>query len=884
MEKNKNKMNTQKKSFLYRISPKNYSIGIKLNVFGLLLVIISILVANVISLKFFRNNITKTNIDHVEQEIVNRKNAIETQYGNLIKAISDISNESLGNDVSSLNNSFNSFINDLQYSSASWNDSLKLYDLAVANYYSNFVINKIKYNKPTLESIAPTEKTALALQYYYLVNNPYAFNENYSFEKSPVNSDYNSQHKNFHEKIQRIVRKTKFQNVYLIEGKKGNVIYSYKKNIATGRNIYKDYLKHTDLALAFQKALLTKPGSIVTLDYNYYIPEFNKPVAFFSIPLLKNGNKNAVLVFELSSEFFSNELMQKEDNLHKSDIISFSIVGKDKKLRSSPVEELYDKEEFTNNIKKFGDEDNLALLIKTGAMALSFNNRLSLEKNETYTGLDYLNRKSFINSLPLNLNGFDWYIVAAKDHNNAFSFLNKIISFYFFELIVLSIISILITYAFRLTITKRLISLRNNMKKLIKGEPAEKVEGVWNDEIKDLLNSFNELHNRIDNASHFALQLSSGDYKEEFKAVSKTDNFAQSLNTLKEALVENKQAIDLREQEDKIRNWTNEGIAKFNDLLRQSNNDIKNLAYIIIESLIEYVHANIGGIFLVEGETEKYISLIASFAYDRRKSDKKRIEIGEGLIGNCYLEKKPIYLTKLPQDYMEIGSGMGKTDPNVLYIVPLLYDQEVLGFLEIASLEEFKKHEIDFIKKLAENIAATFSSVRLNTKTAVLLEESKRRANEIAQQEEEMRQNLEEMQATQEELARLRDEDEQKTKELKTDINKARSMVQELVNSMTGEVYVKDSNGVIILANEEIAKRFNTTPQKLIGKTDNDIYTNERAEKEQELDSMVLKEGIFSDEIIELVGTEERKYFVVKKQFHLPITKETGVITIRNKR
>ncbi len=233
---------------------------------------------------------------------------------------------------------------------------------------------------------------------------------------------------------------------------------------------------------------------------------------------------------------------------------------------------------------------------------------------------------------------------------------------------------------------------------------------------------------------------------------------------------------------------------------------------------------------------------------------------------------------------MEIGTGLGKTLPRVLYIVPLLYDQEVLGFVELASLEEFKPYEIEFIDKLAENIAATFSSVRLNTKTTVLLEESKRRANEIAQQEEEMRQNLEEMQATQEELARLRDEDEQKTKELQNDIDKSRALVQEVVNSMTGEVYVKNADGIIILANEEIAIRFNSTPQKMIGKTDHDLFTQERAEKEHELDSLVVKEGIYSDEIVELVGTKEQKYFVVKKPFRLPVTKETGVITIRNKR
>lgn len=879
-------MNTQKKSFLQRISPKNYSIGIKLNIFGLLLVMISISAANSFSLRFFKKHLIKTNIEHVESEIVERKNTFETQFKSLYTTITGISDESLENYVSALNASYNSFINDLQYTSASWNDSLKIYDLSITDYYSNHFLYNLKYDKPALDAIEPHENTAKALQYYYLVNNPYAFDENYSYTESTVSSEYNTQHNTFHKKIHSIAQKNHFQNIYLIECQKGNVIYSYKKNIAFGRNIYSDFLKYTDLAVAYQRALLAKPGTVVTLDYNFFLPEYNRPVAFFSIPLVSNGNKNAVLVIELSAEYFSNMLNQTNENIDQGDIISYCIIGQDKKLRNAPFEEIKDKDEFLKNINYNLDKDDLALILETGAMTLSFNNQLEPGNINTYSGKDYMNRLSYISSLPLKTKGFDWYIVAVKDQNIAFAFLNKLTSFYIFEFILISLLSIIITYIFRLSITKRLLALRDNMKRLIKGEPTEKVEVIWNDEIKELLDSFYELSDRIDSASQFALHLSDGEYKKEFSTISKNDKFGLALNTLKEALVENKKSIDYREQEDKIRNWINEGIAKFNDLLRQSNNDIKNLAYIVIENLIEYVHANIGGIFLVEDENEadKHINLIASFAYDRRKSTAKRIEIGEGLIGNCYLEKKPIYLTKLPQDYMEIGSGMGKTSPSVLYIVPLLYDQEVLGFLEIAALEEFKKHEIEFINKLAENIAATFSSVRLNTKTAILLEESKRRANEIAQQEEEMRQNLEEMQATQEELARLRDEDEQKTKELQTDISKSRSMVQELVNSMTGEVYVKDSNGIILLANEEIAKRFNTTPQKMIGKTDHDIFTQERAEKELELDQLVLNEGIFSDEIVELVGTKEQKYFIVKKQFHLPTTKETGVVTIRNKR
>ena len=121
-----------------------------------------------------------------------------------------------------------------------------------------------------------------------------------------------------------------------------------------------------------------------------------------------------------------------------------------------------------------------------------------------------------------------------------------------------------------------------------------------------------------------------------------------------------------------------------------------------------------------------------------RSSCRKRSMVGEGLAGNCVQEKQTIYLRDIPKDYIEIRSGLGGSVPRSLLIVPLKKEDQITGVIEIASFNEFRKHEIEFVEKIAESIAATIVTVRLHEQTALLLEESKKRSEEISQQEEEL--------------------------------------------------------------------------------------------------------------------------------------------------
>lgn len=156
-----------------------------------------------------------------------------------------------------------------------------------------------------------------------------------------------------------------------------------------------------------------------------------------------------------------------------------------------------------------------------------------------------------------------------------------------------------------------------------------------------------------------------------------------------------------------------------------------------------------------DDENNKYLELISLFAFNIKKFEKQQIKLGEGILGQTFLEKETTYLTNMPEDYARITSGLGDSAPKAILIVPLKVDKDVYGIVELASFHELEAHEINFVEKLGETIASTLSSVKINQRNRKLLEQSQQQTEEMRAQEEEMRQNMEELTATQEGMNRL---------------------------------------------------------------------------------------------------------------------------------
>jgi putative methionine-R-sulfoxide reductase with GAF domain/CHASE3 domain sensor protein len=305
------------------------------------------------------------------------------------------------------------------------------------------------------------------------------------------------------------------------------------------------------------------------------------------------------------------------------------------------------------------------------------------------------------------------------------------------------------------TLTNNIVQPINYINKVIsqlgKGElPEDKKTKFRRDEIGQIAASVDNLIKGLRSTSQFAENIGKGLYDAEFSPLSEND-------VLGNALIEMRNNLKKVDEEDFVRNWTSEGLTTFADILRKNNDDINRLADAIISELIKKLKANQGGLFIVtkdESTGEEYLKLEACYAWDKKKYLEQKIYLGDGLTGQAWQEQATIYLTEVPNDYITITSGLGKTNPRSILIVPLKANDEVFGVVEIASISELEKYKIEFVERVGESIASTIATAKNTEQTAKLLEESKMLTEQMKAQEEEMIQNMEELQATQEEMER----------------------------------------------------------------------------------------------------------------------------------
>ncbi|MCS7019854.1 MAG: GAF domain-containing protein [Cytophagales bacterium] len=199
--------------------------------------------------------------------------------------------------------------------------------------------------------------------------------------------------------------------------------------------------------------------------------------------------------------------------------------------------------------------------------------------------------------------------------------------------------------------------------------------------------------------------------------------------------------------------------AELSEILRAHSQDLEKAADRAISLITRYIEADAGALFLHdEHNHQDCLEMAACYANGKRKYISKKFKISEGLVGQTFMEKAYIVAQNMPEEHLQIASGLGEHAPTNLLLVPMMQNDVVIGVMEFASFRPFSPLTIETAEKLANLTASFMITTRINQRTQELLIQSQQQTEDLRAREEEMRQNMEELAATQEEMARINDE------------------------------------------------------------------------------------------------------------------------------
>ena len=388
--------------------------------------------------------------------------------------------------------------------------------------------------------------------------------------------------------------------------------------------------------------------------------------------------------------------------------------------------------------------------------------QLTVEKKQSLSG-------SFTYTWPENKEGVDYkmyytyredieaYMAITFPYDEIFVGILNFKTTLTFTLLISFIVTVVVSFLGLRNISRKMNQLYNSMLQLAQGKETKILEVKTSDEIGKITEAVNMLAKNQTEIISYTTKISEGNLDVALKHKSEDDKLSTTLNMMRLSLLESKKAENTRRGKEELEKRKHKGMAQFNELLRYQTDEIKDFGFLIIKNLTEFLHANQAGLFIVNNENQSapFIELIAAFAYNRRRMMKKETPVDEGLLGRVYHEKKTIKISELPDEYLEVTSGLGHSLPKSLLIVPLKINDTIIGMIEVASFNEFTDFDLSFLEEITDIVAKTLSITQNNARTTRLLEETKQQAKEMTAQEEEMRQNLEELMATQEETARL---------------------------------------------------------------------------------------------------------------------------------
>jgi signal transduction histidine kinase/DNA-binding response OmpR family regulator/HAMP domain-containing protein len=259
--------------------------------------------------------------------------------------------------------------------------------------------------------------------------------------------------------------------------------------------------------------------------------------------------------------------------------------------------------------------------------------------------------------------------------------------------------------------------------------------GIWKNLTENVNQLAENLTTQVRAISEVASAVTKGDLTQMIRVEAKGE--VEELKDTINQMIANLKQTTLRNQE---QDWLKSNLAKFTQML-QGQKDLNTVTRRILSELAQVVNAQKGMFYILEqdeNQRNQKLKLIAAYAYGDETKISKQFNLGEGLVGQCAVEKERILLTNVPKSYMKIGSGLGKASPVNLVVLPVLFEKEIKAVIELASFDTFTQTHLDVLNQLTESIGIVLNTIEANTRTESLLVQSQSLTDELRRTNEEL--------------------------------------------------------------------------------------------------------------------------------------------------
>lgn len=569
-----------------------------------------------------------------------------------------------------------------------------------------------------------------------------------------------------------------YHDIYLLCAAHGHVMYSFAKKRDLGTNLSAGPYKDSPLAQLWQTVVNTR--DIAMQDFAPYSPQNGEPAMFLGAPLhTRTGGMIGVMALQISVDEINN-IMQQRDGLGETG--ELYLVGPDFLMRS---------DSFLDPVNR----TVAASLQRPDAGAVQTEAVRDALDGKTGTKIikDYRNRWVLSAYAPIDILGLRWALLAEFDRSEAFQDVYHLRETLILWGIVLFGCIMIGAIWFARSITRPLSVAVEVANQIAQGNLQVAFMIDSEDEVGQLLRRMQTMTAYIQDVADVANNISQKNLQVAISPRSEHDVLNHSLkrmvSTLQEMIAENRKAMEAVEQRNQVmeqQNWLKDGISQLSSELA-GETSLDNVCRKSVSFISRYVNAGQGCLYVYDTEQE-VLTLQGTFAFTERNELSNKYTLGEGIIGQVALERKPILLKHVKPEEALIVSGTVSEVPLNTYTFPLLYEDELYGVLELASFEVYDTMKQEFLQEANRVIAMALFSAAQRERSQELLNmaqqatqeaeqartEAERRAEEareanvrLEEQQQKLQQQNEEFQQMNAQLEEQRQQLEQQREELR---------------------------------------------------------------------------------------------------------------------